>query len=330
MNASTSTTRTAPPAPPLRLALDMQIVPIALMVAAAALLLGLTRPNFLDWSNIYGMLLDASVQTLAISGFVYVLALGEIDLSAGAVYGLTGVLTGFLMQMDLSFGAAAAAALACAALIGVANGALLVGFGLNSLMLTIGTMVLVRGVGGVLNTVMVGQSFSAAFRALARVTFGEVHLVVLAAAAAVLLLAALEWRSSLFRRLYLAGENGATAVLHGIRVGRIKIAVYAASALMAGAAGLVGASRVTHADSKLGEGMEFTMVTAAVLGGASLFGGKGSLAGAFLGLLFLLIVRNGMVAFDIDPALQSLAVGVLLLLAVGLDRHLNGAAREVA
>jgi ribose transport system permease protein len=318
---------TPPPrVPPRRLALspvDRQVLPIALMVVAATLLLGLAHPRFAQAGNVYALLLDLSLQTLAISGFVYVMATGEIDLSAGAVYGFTGAFAGFLMQMDLPFFAAAGLSLACALLFGLANGWLAVRLRLNSLMLTIGTMVLIRGLGGVLNTVLVGQTFSSEFRHLARMQLGGVHVIVIVALAMLVVFSLLERRTAMFRRLYLAGESAATAVLYGIRVDRIKIAAFACSALAAGAAGLVAASRVTHADAQLGDGLEFTLVTAAVLGGASLAGGKGTLGGAFLGLAFLAVVINGMVAFDVEPALQSLVIGVLLIVAVALDRRLE-------
>jgi ribose transport system permease protein len=304
-------------------AVDRQVVPIALMVVAATLLLGLAHPRFAQAGNLYAILLDLSLQTLAVSGFVYVMATGEIDLSAGAVYGFTGAFAGFLMQMDLSFGAAALLSLGGALLFGVVNGLLTVKLRLNSLMLTIGTMVLIRGLSGVLNTLLVGETFSSQFRQLARLQVGGVHLIVIVALAMLVVFSVLERRTAMFRRLYLAGESAATAVLYGLRVDRIKIAAFACSALAAGAAGLVAASRVTHADAQLGDGLEFTLVTAAVLGGASLAGGKGTLAGAFLGLAFLSVVVNGMVAFDVEPALQSLVVGVLLIVAVALDRRLE-------
>jgi len=319
------------PAPARRQAfspIDRQIVPIALMVVVATILLGLAHPRFLEIGNLYGLLLDLSLQMLAISGFVYVMATGEIDLSVGAVYGFTGALAGFLMQqMGMPFAAAAALSLGCALLFGLINGLLTVKLRLNSLMLTIGTMVLIRGLSGVLNTVLVGQTFSSAFRALARAHVGGVHVVVIAALALLVVFTVLERRTAMFRRLYLAGESAATALLYGIRVDRIKIAAFACSALAAGAAGLVAASRVTHADAQLGDGLEFTLVTAAVLGGASLSGGKGTLAGSFLGLAFLAVVVNGMVAFDVEPALQSLVVGVLLIVAVTLDRRLEARRR---
>ncbi|WP_198085983.1 ABC transporter permease [Variovorax sp. E3] len=264
-------------------AVDRQVVPIALMVVAATLLLGLAHPRFAQAGNLYAILLDLSLQTLAVSGFVYVMATGEIDLSAGAVYGFTGAFAGFLMQMDLSFGAAALLSLGCALLFGVVNGLLTVKLRLNSLMLTIGTMVLIRGLSGVLNTLLVGETFSSQFRQLARLQVGGVHLIVIVALAMLVVFSVLERRTAMFRRLYLAGESAATAVLYGLRVDRIKIAAFACSALAAGAAGLVAASRVTHADAQLGDGLEFTLVTAAVLGGASLAGGKGTLAGASWG-----------------------------------------------
>lgn len=311
---------------PRRLALspvDRQVVPIALMVVAVTVLLSLAHPGFVQGGNLYALLLDLSLQTLAMSGFVYVMAIGEIDLSAGAVYGFTGAFTGLLMQLDVPFLAAAGLSLAAALLFGLINGWLTVRLRLNSLMLTIGTMVLIRGLGGVLNTVLLGQTFSSAFRQLGRLQVGGVHVIVIVALAMLVLFTVLERRTATFRRLYLAGESAASAVLYGIRVDRIKIAAFACSALAAGAAGLVAASRVTHADAQLGDGLEFTLVTAAVLGGASLTGGKGTLAGAFLGLAFLAVVINGMVAFDVEPALQSLVTGVLLIAAVALDRRLE-------
>ncbi len=299
------------------------ILPLAVITLAIFAFLALTRENFATAQNLNSILFGVSIDFLAIVGFTYVMVMREIDLSVGSVFALTGTLTGALLVSGWGFWPAAGLALAVAAFIGFVNGFLVVRFNINSLMLTIGTMLLVRGLANVLANGLGGQTYPREFRQLARTNIFDIRLTVILMVVLVLLAWAFQRRSALFRRMCFIGENVKSATVHGIRVGRIRILAFMASAMTAGLAGIFTASRITSADVRMGLGLEFVMVTAAIIGGASLYGGKGDLRGSALGLLLLALVLNGMIMYDVEPVFQQFVIGFLLIVTVAFDTVMN-------
>lgn len=299
------------------------ILPLALITAAVLGFLMLTRENFATAQNLNSILFGVSIEFLAIVGFTYVMVMREIDLSVGSVFALTGTMTGALLVAGWGFWPAAALALAVAGCIGFLNGFLVVRFNINSLMLTIGTMLMVRGLANVLANNLGGQTYPRAFRQLARTNVFDVRLTVVVMVVLVLLAWGFQRRSTLFRKMCFIGENVKSATVHGIQVGRIKILAFMASAMTAGLAGIFTASRITSADVRMGLGLEFVMVTAAIIGGASLYGGKGDLRGSALGLLLLAAVLNGMIMYDVEPVFQQFVIGLLLIVTVAFDTIMN-------
>ena len=289
--------------------------------------LALTKPNFLTYTNLYGLIFEDSIAFLVIFGFTYVMVLREIDLSVGSVYAFSGVLTGYLLLAGLPLWGAIAIALIGAAVIGLVNGWLVVRLRLNSLMLTIGTMLLVRGLVGVMTTSLRGNIFPREFRMLSRVRYFDVNATILAMIVLIVLALVFQSRSVLFRQMCYIGENMQSAVIYGVRAGRITIGAFVVSAVLAGVGGVYTASRITHGDVNMGLGLEFTMVTAAVLGGASLYGGKGNVVGSALGLFLLSMILNGMLMYDIEPVFQQFVIGLLLILTVGLDTLMSRRSR---
>lgn len=294
------------------------------VVGVLFLFLAFTKPQFSAYSNLYSLAFALSIDAIAIFGFTYVMVLGEIDLSVGAVYALAGTLTGWLLkEAGLELYPAIILALLVATAVGFANGYLVTRFKVNSLMLTIGTLILVQGLVGVLATDLVGGVYPRDFRLLAKTRWFGVNATIITAAAALVVLVFLQMRSSLFRKMYLVGESPETARIYGIRTDAIKLSAFVASSLFAGIGGVLTASRLTHASTDMGVGLEFTYVTAAILGGASLYGGRGGVGGSVLGLLFLALILNGLVMYNVNPLAQQVAIGVLLIGAVLADLIMN-------
>lgn len=299
------------------------ILALALVTLAVFALLALTRQNFATWQNLNSILFGVSIDFLAIVGFTYVMVMREIDLSVGSVFAFTGTLTGALLVGGWGFWPAAGVALLAAAAIGFVNGFLVVRFNINSLMLTIGSMLLVRGLANVLANDLGGQTYPRAFRSLARTNLFDIRITIVVMVLLVLLAWGFQRRSALYRKMCFIGENVKSATVHGIQVGTIKILAFVASAVTAGIAGIFTASRITHADVRMGLGLEFVMVTAAIIGGASLYGGRGDLRGSALGLMLLALVLNGMIMYDIEPVFQQFVIGALLIATVAFDTVLN-------
>ncbi len=299
---------------------------IVLLAASLFVFLALTSENFLTYRNIYSILYGVSFQFIAVIGFTYLMIIGEIDLSVGSVYAFSGMFMGYLMVMrKIPLLPAMGISLAVCTVMGLITGWLIVRFKLNSMMVTIATMTLIRGLASNFVKRMYGATYPTDMRHLSKIEFGDIYLTIIIMVSLVIILEVLLKRSSIFKRLYSVGENRLTARIYGIKSDRIVILLFALSALAAGIGGVLISSRVTYADTAIGQGLEFHLLTAAVLGGASLYGGKGSMLGSCVGLIFLATILNGMVIFNIEPLLQQLIVGVILIAAVYVDTRLNKA-----
>jgi ribose transport system permease protein len=297
---------------------------IILITLGLFLLLTFTSDTFFTYRNIYAILYGVSFQFLAVIGFTYLMIIGEIDLSVGSVYAFSGMFMGYLMVMQKVplLPAMLLSLLACV-LMGAITGFLIVRFKLNSMMVTIATMTLIRGLASNFVKRMYGATYPTIMRRLSKIEIGDVFLTIIVMVVLVIVLELLLKRSSIFKRMYGVGENRQTARIYGIKSDRIIIALFALSALTAGIGGILISSRVSYADTAIGLGLEFHLLTAAVLGGASLYGGKGSMLGSCVGLIFLATILNGMVIFNIEPLLQQLIVGIILIAAVFVDTRLN-------
>jgi len=303
---------------------DLGSLTIILITIVLFVLLTLTSDTFFTYRNIYSILFGVSFQFIAILGFTYLMIIGEIDLSVGSVYAFSGMFMGYLMVMKKMplLPAMGLSLLACV-LMGAITGILIVRFKLNSMMVTIATMTLIRGLASNFVKRMYGATYPSEMRHLSKIEIGDIYLTIIVMVVLVVILEILLKRSSIFKRMYGVGESRQTARIYGIKSDRIIVVLFALSALAAGIGGILISSRVTYADTAIGLGLEFHLLTAAVLGGASLYGGKGSMLGSAIGLVFLATILNGMVIFNIEPLLQQLIVGIILIAAVFMDTRVN-------
>jgi len=249
--------------------------------------------------------------------------MGELDLSVGSVYAFSGMMTGLLMRNHWPLLPAILIALALSAFIGFINGFLVVRFKVPSMMITLGTMAAVRGLANLLCTWLYGYPYPPSYEALARQRIGGIHLTTIVMIAAVIILELLLKRAAVFKQMYYVGENLETARIYGIKAGRQKIIIFSLMSLLAGIGGILTGSRLRFADSTIGNGLEFTILTAVVLGGASLSGGKGSILRAIVGLIFLSTITTGMIVHNIEPLIQQLIVGIILIVTVFIDTRMS-------
>lgn len=297
---------------------------IYFVCAAAILVLALARRPFTRFTNLYALAFGLSMEFLPVLATTFLLIMGEVDLSIGSVFAFSGVFTGYLMEMlAVPLWAAIPVTLVATALIGLVNGLLVVRFRANSMMITIGSMILFRGVADGLINFLGGITYASEYRAIANVRVGGVHLTLLAMVAAVAVLEFLLVTHVRFRTLYYIGANTRSARLYGVAVDRVKVTVFTVSGALAGLAGILAASRSGQTVWNTGQGLEFKMVTAAVLGGASLFGGKGTVVRSVAGLLLIAVILNGLVMFNIDPVWTNVVVGAVLILAIFVDTRIN-------
>ena len=299
---------------------SLTIIFLTLILGAG---LTFTSDTFLSVNNIVSILYGVSITFWGTIGFVYLMIMGELDLSVGSVYAFSGMMTGLLMKNHWPLVPALLAALFLSTLIGFINGFLVVRFKVPSMMITLGTMAAVRGLANLLCTWLYGYPYPPAYEALARQRIGTIHLTTIVMIIAVIILELLLHRASVFRQMYYVGENLETARIYGIRAGRQKIIIFTVMSLLSGIGGILIGSRLRFADSTIGNGLEFTILTAAVLGGASLSGGKGSVLRAVVGLIFLSTITTGMIAHNIEPLIQQLIVGIILIITVFIDTRMS-------
>ena len=285
--------------------------------------------TFFNFSNLHSLLYDTSFIFFGVIGFTYLMIMGEIDLSVGSMFAFSGMWLGMLCQWGLPFIPAIIIAIVSVIGIGAINGFLVVRFRVPSMMVTLGMMTALAGLSNLLSTNLYGYYYPDAYRAIVRpeISIGGEKVFVLIIIM-IVIIAVLEFmlhKTSIFRKMYYVGENLDTAKIYGIKASKIKFITFIISALTAGIGGILVGSRVAYAAPTIGIGYEFQMLTAAVLGGASLFGGKGSILRASIAIFFLQLIRNGMVIHNIDPLLSQIIVGIILIIAVYLDTRVNKA-----
>jgi inositol transport system permease protein len=298
---------------------------IFIVLAAPVLALALLNPVFRQPGNLFNLWQQASIIGILAVGQTMVIVLGGFDLSVGAVAALAGVVCflGFgLGDGYLPVLAGLAGAIGVCALVGLVNGALITKLKMTPLIATLGVLSLARGAVLVISNGQaiyaeqgVGYDFANALQSsfLGMPVSGLLFLAV--AALGLLLL-----RVTIYGQfVYAIGGNEKAAVLAGIPVGRIKMITYCFCSAAAGLGGIVLASRTASALPSAGVNYELQAITAVVIGGAKLSGGKGSVFGTVLGVLLLTAIGNALNLYNISPFWQTGVTGAILILAVGIS-----------
>lgn len=307
---------------------------IFLIVLTAFAFMADASEYFLGWANLSAILLAVSLQAIIAIGMTVLLVSGGFDLSVGATAGLAGAAAALVLTRVcptlpgpavVGVLLAIVVALATGGAVGTANGLIVSRVGINPFITTLGMMQIVRGLLLLVTEAKNISDLPAAFTVIGqgglvlpagagRVQFPILISLVLVAAGDQLLR-----RSRFFRQNYYIGGNEKAAVLSGIRVDRIKVFNYALTGLLAAVAGVIMTARLGSASVTAGLGLELQVITAVIIGGASLQGGEGTVLGAFLGSILMAIIISALTLLGINPNAQELIIGATLLLAVLAD-----------
>lgn len=307
----------------LRLLGGRQELLILGMCALAATVLSLQSENFLQGTNLVNLARNVSWFAVAAVGVSLVILIGGIDLSVGAVMALAGLICAICLRAGLPLPVAIAAGLLSGVAVGMVNGLLVGRFGLPPFIVTLGTMGVARGLTLGLTGGAPIRELPATFRALGQsdLELGPLtlplSLVTMAALAA--LVALLLDRTVLGRYIYTLGQDEEALRLAGVPTIQVKITVYTLSGALAACGGIMMTAWLGVAAPTAAQGYELDIIAAAVIGGASLFGGEGSVLGVVLGTLLMLMVRNGMVLLGLPAYLQTGAIGAIILTVVLID-----------
>jgi ribose transport system permease protein len=270
--------------------------------------------------NFSQILLNLSIDTIVAVGMMVLMIAGMFDLSVGSVVAFSGGMAGYLMYYhDVNFLVAIAAGLAGSFLIGTINGFLIAKAGINPMIQTLAMMGIVRGLALMLSGAGI-QNFPYGYIYIGQSKLLGLQAPVWYMLSIVVLFAVAVNRTVFFRRYYFIGGNEKAARLSGIRVEKMKIWAFIISASLAGIAGILLSSRLGAALATSGRGLELRVITAVILGGASLSGGYGKIWGAFLGALFMALINNMLIIGRVSGYWQEIILGIILIAVVGLDQ----------
>lgn len=293
---------------------------IYLFLVAIIIFFSLMTDAFLTFDNFIVILRQVSIIGICAFGEAFIVISGGIDLSVGSVVALSGVISAALSKffgipLPIAFMGGIAAGGVC----GFLNGTLATRVKIPPIIVTLGTLTIIRGVAFIIvggNTIF---GMPEKFRELGRGYISFIPIPVLIMIIIFIIFFVVLNNLSFGRYIYAIGSNEEAAVISGINVNRIKTLVFTIGGLTAGLGGAILASRLDSGQASTAEGLEIDVLTAVVLGGVSIAGGKGRLETVFVGVLIIGILANGLVLLNVQHFYQLVIKGSVLLLAVSLD-----------
>lgn len=301
-----------------RARLSIRDLAIIGVLIALFVTLSIASPAFLTQRNLLNILdQNAAIGIMAIGATVVVIA-GGLDLSIGAIYGLAGVLAADTAN---EFGAPAGflVGILVGAAAGACNGTLVVGFGINSLLATLGSGLIIGGLAVVSTGGFQISVIESDFTVLGQSEFLGASYAAWIFGAVALAAGYMLQRTRLGRHIYAIGGNIDAARLSGVRVGLVVVIVFVVGGLTAGLAGTIGASRVSLGAADAGTGLLFPALAAVFVGGSSIYGGQGAIWRTVVGLYIIALMTNGFNLLNLSPLYQPIIQGTIILAAVGFD-----------
>lgn len=301
---------------------------LILIILSVCVIMSFVSPFFMTWPNIKAILLSFSTEGLVVVGMTIILIVGGFDLSVGSVMCLAMVIGGKLFLLGVDPWLASLIGIAICALIGFIMGIIVTKVGLNFFITTLAFMGIARGLCFVITqgTPLSLFALPKAFKFVGQGSIYGIPFTIFLFGIIVVISDYLMRNSTLMRKVYYTGSNQKAAVFSGIKAHRVTIGTTILCSTMAGIAGIIYMSRFGASIPGFGIGLELTAISAAVIGGASITGGVGTVLGAVLGVALLQTITGSMVLMDVSPYWQDLIRGGILLGAVSLDhiRHTRG------
>lgn len=284
------------------------------------LITGIAEPEFLSYSNIISCFNTATMYTLLAIGIAFVIMTGEIDVSIGSTLGLSAAMTGLIAKQDGSIAVMLLAVVATGAVIGLVNGVGVAYFGVPSLIFTLGTNSVVRGMIYILSDGRTVENFGGSLASYGNLTlFAEITLYYALAVALVAVAHIALTRTKRGKYFIAVGDNAGGANLVGISVTGTKLLAYVLCGVFAGLGGFVFASKYGQVMTVAGNGYEMTAIAACVLGGISLSGGLGNMVGAAIGAVIMSSISRLLVFIGLPSTYDNTITGIMLIVIVVVD-----------
>ena len=301
---------------------------LILIILSVCVIMSFVSPFFMTWPNIKAILLSFSTEGIVVVGMTIILVVGGFDLSVGSVMCLAMVIGGKLFLLGVDPWLASLLGIAICGLIGFIMGIIVTKVGLNFFITTLAFMGIARGLCFVITqgTPLSLFALPKAFKFIGQGSIYGIPFTIFLFGIIVVISDYLMRNSTLMRKVYYTGSNQKAAVFSGIKTHRVTIGTTILCSTLAGIAGIIYMSRFGASIPGFGIGLELTAISAAVIGGASITGGVGTVLGAVLGVALLQTITGSMVLMDVSPYWQDLIRGGILLGAVSLDhiRHTRG------
>lgn len=294
---------------------------LALLIVIISIALTNQTPYFFTQRNLTFVATGMTYDLLLAIGMTIVLILGGIDLSVGSILGLTGVVTTMMLQDGLSIPLSIAIGLGVALLCGATSGFIVAYLKIAPFIATLGTMAVARGIATVLTSGYFVSGLPKGYLKIGQGRYQDIPYMVYFGIGVTLLLAYLLQNWKPLKEAFYIGTNPVAARLSGIRVAIITMAGFTFSGFMAGIAAIFMTSRLAMGFFQFGLQMELKAIAAAVIGGASLTGGSGSIVGTFLAVLLLAIINNGFILLKGSPNWQNVIMGAILVVAIIVDAY---------
>lgn len=308
---------------PLVRLVGLQVFWVFVAAVIACTALALLTDTFMTERNLFNVARNFAFVAIMAIGMTTVIASGGIDLSVGSSVVLAGVVIGVCMEGGISFWLSAVVALGAALLVGLVNGLLIAFVNIPPFVATLGMMSFARSLALVLSNNKMIYEFGPDHEVLLGLGGGQVMGVpnpVFALATIALVMAyAFRW-SRWGQYVFAIGGNENAATLTGIPVRAMKVSVYMFSALTAGMSGILMVGWLGSVTTNLGTSMELAVIAAAVIGGANLSGGEGTVAGAVIGALLIEVIRNSLILLGISTYWQGAFIGSFIVIVVAFDR----------
>lgn len=296
---------------------------IGVLIALLLLCAGLTfaAPVFKNAGNLLQVARQASYYGIMAVGMVFVICMGDIDLSVGSIFTLTNIVTGLALHASLPMPLAILLGLATGAVCGACNGLLAIWLRIPMIIVTLGTLSIYRGLALVLCKASPISQFpkDGPFFTIGGGDIGGIPTSVIV----MVITGALGWialtRSVAGRRLMAMGSSPVTARLSGIPLDRYRVVVMTVNGTVAALAGIIALAFLQSADPSSGMGFELWVIASVIIGGTALSGGRGSVPGAILGALIIAVIGNGLILLNAPSYAATAITGAVIILAVAID-----------
>ena len=301
--------------------LQMPEVGVLIPLVVLSIVIGIINSAFYSFENLINVLRSTSFIFITAIGMTIVLVSAGLDLSVGSVMALGSYVTALALTNGIPIPLCIVIGIATGMLIGIINGLVIVKLNIPPFIATLGMFYMAKGMVLIASKGIPIYPLPESFNVIGQSSLFNIPYIVIIALFLGVLADFILKKTTFGRNVYAIGGNSETARLSGISVDKLKLSFYVIVGGLAAFTGLLLASRMGSAQPSIGQQFELKVIAAVIIGGTSLFGGKGTIMGTFLGALFMTVLTNGMSLMRVSPYWQQFIIGAIIILAVAMDQY---------